>query len=337
MASLSGRPTAPIRKTSAYNPAFEQLMIDHSIYPLRYRVPNNLNATTPQPNNLAEERKLLSKRRPSLDSFTETDFEDFQQKNDAANTEATVYQTVVPLITGSSDSPSWANNLFSNLEDIAEDVVKPKPDFFDGAHRMAIHEKIRSANEGGNLNLNKLIIPTNNVRTPVLPNFFMELKGPESNARIAQRQVMHVGAVGARAMNSVQNWGKEEPSYDGNAYTFSSTYHDGLLGLYAHHVAPPTAPGGRPQYYMTLVKSFCLTNDIDTWRQGVKAFRNARDRARWHRDNFIQAANARAGQSDGAAAAPPEAGTGTTAAAGVADVVVDGEPAHISTAASSRA
>ncbi|KAK1774992.1 hypothetical protein QBC45DRAFT_454316 [Copromyces sp. CBS 386.78] len=288
-------------KTSAYNDAFEQLMIDYySIYPPRHRFTDDPNATTPQPNNLEKEREVLSRRRPSLDSsrFTERDFQIFQRKNDDATTEVTVDRTVVhPFIAGSSDSDIRnAGNLpFSNLEPIAgEDVVKPKPDFFDGAHISAIHTKIKDANEDGNLS--KLIIPTNNA--PVLPNFFMEIKGPKGNALVAQRQAMHVGAIGARAIHAIQNHGKKEPVYDGNTYTYSSTYCNGTLNLYVHHVAPPTVPGGQPKYYMTLVNAWVLLTTSQTFREGVTAFRNARDRARWHRDNFIQAANERAHQPE---------------------------------------
>ncbi|KAM3528917.1 hypothetical protein NHJ13051_002191 [Beauveria bassiana] len=36
-----------------------------------------------------------------------------------------------------------------------------------------------------------------------------------------------MGAVGARAMHRLQNYGEDEPVYDGNARTFSSPYHAG--------------------------------------------------------------------------------------------------------------
>ncbi|KAL2752767.1 hypothetical protein ACRALDRAFT_213132 [Sodiomyces alcalophilus JCM 7366] len=83
------------------------------------------------------------------------------------------------------------------------------------------------------------------------------------------------------------------------SYTYSSTYVDGQLKLYTHHVTPPTGPGGRPEYHMTQVKAFAMTSDRDTFVQGATAFRNARDSAQRHRDrdSFIQAANARARQS----------------------------------------
>ncbi|KAJ4413916.1 hypothetical protein N0V85_003383 [Neurospora sp. IMI 360204] len=102
------------------------------------------------------------------------------------------------------------------------------------------------------------------------------------------------------------NHGKEEPAYDGKAYTYSATYNSGTasLALYAHHVTPPAVPGGLPEYHMTEVKAFAM-GDRDTFIQGATWFRNARDRAKRIHDSFIQAANARARQSD--VEAPPEA------------------------------
>ncbi|KAK3304837.1 uncharacterized protein B0T15DRAFT_399986, partial [Chaetomium strumarium] len=99
----------------------------------------------------------------------------------------------------------------------------------------------------------------------------------------------------------------EEPAFDGNAYTYSSTYHagTGTLQLYAHHVTPPTALGGRPEYHMTKLRGFDMTDSRETFVQGATAFRNARDLAQRHRDRFIQAANAQARQSN--AESPPEA------------------------------
>ena len=45
-------------------------------------------------------------------------------------------------------------------------------------------------------------------------------------------------------MHTLQNYRQTELIYDGSAYTYSSTYHDGNLKLYAHHVTAPAAPEG---------------------------------------------------------------------------------------------
>ncbi|KAL2255945.1 hypothetical protein VTK26DRAFT_2445 [Humicola hyalothermophila] len=152
-----------------------------------------------------------------------------------------------------------------------------------------------------------MIVPTKHAGVPVVPNLFLEAKGPGGGADIALRQALHDRAIGARAIHALQNYGAEEPAYDGNAYTYTSTYHagTGTLQLHAHHVTPPTAPGGRPEYHMTKLRGFDMTDSRETFVQGATAFRNARDSAQRYRDRFIQAANERAHQSD--ADAPPEA------------------------------
>lgn len=127
------------------------------------------------------------------------------------------------------------------------------------------------------------------------PNFFVEAKGPDGSAAVMLRQARYDGAVGARGMHSLQNYGQEEPVYDGNAYTYSSTYHGGTgtLQIYAHHATAPAAEGKRPEYHMTQINSYAITGERQTFVQGATAFRNSRDLAKQHRDTFIGDANAR--------------------------------------------
>lgn len=94
-------------------------------------------------------------------------------------------------------------------------------------------------------------------------------------------------------MHGLQNYGNDEQVFDGNAYTISATYHcgAGLLQLYTHHPTAPAMPGGRPEYHMTPLKDYILTNNGETFLEGVTAFRNLRDKAKAYRDEFIQRAN----------------------------------------------
>ncbi|KAK3937685.1 hypothetical protein QBC46DRAFT_460692 [Diplogelasinospora grovesii] len=202
---------------------------------------------------------------------------------------------------GSTNIPNSGEALFNNLESITNGAtVNAKPDFYDGARFSDVDKKVREELDG-------LIIPTKNLRRPVAPNFFLKAKAPEGGAAVAKRQASLDGAIGARAMQVLQNYGEEEPAYDRNAYTYSSTYYagTGTLQLYAHHVTPPTAPGGRPEYHMTQLNSYAMTGKRERFVEGATAFRNARDLAKRHRNTFIQAANSRACQAN--AEAPPEA------------------------------
>jgi hypothetical protein len=282
------------KPSSAYGKDFEQHLNDNNVY---------LHGRKSKPNNnldLHHPRQSLS---PS--KFSDGAFECFQDEHDDLGSEGDVMRKLVPVIAGSAKIPNSGEVLFNNLESITDGAtVDVKPDFYDGAPLGDIDVAVRNG-------LNNLIIPsnTNAARRPAAPNFFLEAKAPWGAADIAKRQAGLDGAIGARAMHNLQNYGEEEPGFDGNAYTISSTYHagTGTLQLYAHHATPPAAPGGRPEYHMSQIKAFAMTSDRDTFVQGATAFRNARDLAQRDRDRFIQAANARARQSD--VEAPPETET----------------------------
>ena len=196
---------------------------------------------------------------------------------------------VIPIITGDVTIPNESDLPFTNLESVTDETtVKAVPDYFQGIRPSGIDKKVRH-------DLNNTIIPTKHANAPALPNFFLEVKGPNGEAHA---QVCYDGAHGARAMHALQNYGEIEPIYDGNAYTYSTTYHTatGTLQLYAHHLTAPAATGGRPHYYMTQLKSYALTCDRETFVQGATALRNLMDLAKRHRDLFFQAANAKGSQ-----------------------------------------
>ncbi|KAM3563883.1 hypothetical protein MY1884_001004 [Beauveria asiatica] len=104
-------------------------------------------------------------------------------------------------------------------------------------------------------------------------------------------------------MHTLQNYGEDAPVYDSNARTFSSTYHagTGTLQLYAHHITGPMVEGELPEYHMTQLRTFGMTDTRETFIAGATAFRNARDIAQKQRETFIQAANGRASQTRPAA------------------------------------
>ncbi|POS69060.1 hypothetical protein DHEL01_v212546 [Diaporthe helianthi] len=94
-------------------------------------------------------------------------------------------------------------------------------------------------------------------------------------------------------MHQLQNYRQEEPVYDGKSYTFSSTLHDGTLKLYTHHLTAPTIRGEQPEYHMSQLAAYALTNNRETFIQGATAYRNLRDLAKEYRDTFIKNANFR--------------------------------------------
>lgn len=93
-------------------------------------------------------------------------------------------------------------------------------------------------------------------------------------------------------MHYLQAYGAEE-IYDGNAYTLTSTYADGKLEIFSHHLTRPDSPGKLPHCRTVSIGQWLLTQAVQSFRAGATAFRNARDLAREIRERFIADANRR--------------------------------------------
>lgn len=258
-------------------------------------------STSRKPHDLKEVKAILAAKRKSIsrETFPISAFENFKASHDNAANEQEVIAEVIPEIIGSNQISHFRsrNTTFANLQPLitGADVVSAKPDVYYGALPSALDQTVRGK-------LDSHIVPSRGGK-PIAPNFFLEVKGPGGAAVVAERQARYNGAIGSRAMHSLQNYGSEEPEYDGGSYTFTSVYNGGLLQIYAHHITPPTE-GRRPEYHMTEVKAICVTGDPKSFRCGVTAWRNARDLAKQYRDDFIQAANAKAKQQTGAPKTP---------------------------------
>ncbi|KAG5995873.1 hypothetical protein E4U54_002755 [Claviceps lovelessii] len=284
-----------LRKSSAYDTNFDNRLIEHSIYPEDYEHPPS--RATPEPSNMSQTHQELTNPRASLSPsrFSKSAFRDFKRKI-KRRAEGSIIRNVIPMIAGASDTPNDGPLMFCNLESLTNDTtVAAVPDFFDGARQIEIQTVVRR-------DLDDIIIPTNHANAPVLPNFFLEVKGPTGNAHVAKRQACYDGAHGARAMQALQNYRETEPVYDGNAYTYSSIYDAGssMLELYAHHVTAPMTTDQRPEYHMTRLRSFALVDSREAFIQGATAFRNARDSAERFRNSMIQTANSKAAQATAA-------------------------------------
>jgi hypothetical protein len=272
--------TGKTKKSGPYDRVFGMHLTEYGVLPI-------YDSQEPE---LDETRAALAKSRPSLSpsQFSEGAFKTFRQHNMQAKDEADVVANVIPTILGSHQLAPGRNTWFGNLTPLTdESIVAAQPDIYYGSDPLKLSRPVRDE-------LNHYIVPSTIQEKPLAPNFFMEVKGPDGSAAVAARQARYDGAVGSRAMHSLQNYGQKEPEYDGKPYTFSSTYHDGTLKMYTHHITAPTTEGGRAEYHMASLRSYALMDSRNTFVEGVGAFRNARDLAEGHRHRFIQAANARA-------------------------------------------
>ncbi|KAJ4314684.1 hypothetical protein N0V84_008759 [Fusarium piperis] len=280
--------TTKTKKSTAYDRDFDLHLTEHLIHPVY----------SSQEPDLEEVMAAVAVPRPSLSpsQFSDGAFKAFRASDARAKDEDDVLANVIPTILGPSQASRYCarNTVFANLEPLTDDTIAaPKPDIYYGAYPEQLARSARNELAGH-------IMPSTMLDKPMAPNFFMEVKGPDGKAAVATRQARYDGAVGSRAMHSLQNYGTDEPQYDGEAHAFSSTYHagTGTLQLYAHHVTAPTTEEGRPEYHMTQVKSYAMTSDLDTFVKGAGALRNTLDLTERRRSDFIRAANIRAPQAE---------------------------------------
>ena len=283
------------KKSSAYDPAFEQHLIDHGVYPEGYGGVRNVQ----EPYNWEEINARLALPRASLSPsrFTRDAFLDFKAKNQESLTENTIMSKAFPIIAGTADIPSQENLLFGNLKHLTDgSITKAKPDFYDGSRPADLNKQIREE-------LGPYIVPSTNSAAPCLANFFTEGKGPNGNTAVCKRQALYDGALGARGIHELRSYVDPETAYDNNAYTITSTYHGGSgdLTIYSTHPAPSNNPQNPIEYRMTQLRGWKMTDIPETFRQGASALRNARDWAKEKREELMIAANGKvpdAEQSD---------------------------------------
>ncbi|KAL5433643.1 hypothetical protein PMIN06_011627 [Paraphaeosphaeria minitans] len=291
-ASASTRPTTNTTRTKStgvYDRDFQQHLVDHHVYPDAYEHPDG---TMPaEPNNWEHLQHILAQSRPSLSPsrFSNQDFKKFKQADAHATKEKQVSELVIPIIEGTiEDARCRSGGIpFSNLDPLTDGMLKPgNPDVYYGARPEQLSREIRNELSGH-------IIPSTQHDLPMAPNFFLAAKGPDGSLAVAGRQACYDGALGARGMASLEEYGQGEPHY-GTAHTISTIYHGGTLKMYTSHLTQPNSAEASPKYHMTQINTWGMTGNADTFRQGARAYRNARDWTKKRRDDLIRQANEKA-------------------------------------------
>jgi hypothetical protein len=267
---------------------YQQKLIDGGIYPYGYKFPDG--SKPPLPPDWEELNRRLAEARASLSPsrFSDGKYQEFIEEDAGAFNEDAVKDSVLPAMLRAIGASRGAqkNILFTNTEPIVAGISQAKPDYYYGAPPELIDPDIRQDER-----LKKHIIPSSHAHLPAVPNFSLEAKGPDGSLAEALRQACHNGAVGERAMHSLETYGKDEPVYDGTAHTISSIFHGGTLKMYGHSVAPPNGPRTRPEYYMHQLGAYAMTHTNSSFRDGATAFKNALDWTTEHRNAAIDHAN----------------------------------------------
>jgi hypothetical protein len=119
---------------------------------------------------------------------------------------------------------------------------------------------------------------------------------------LAEDKALYSGIQGARAIHALREYIDSDLACDGNAYTITAILDDMCLGLYTVHI---TNGGGSPEFHLNCLKFWAISGSLETFREAVNAYRNARDFARLVRKELIDKANSRAAAAAATTRAPP--------------------------------
>ena len=287
--------TAKTKNSNPYSRNFEQLLIDHGVFPPLYEYSNGRKPKNPK--NLDEIRQRAKQRRPSLSPsrYTDKEFEEFQNITAKSSNEDHVSRNVIDIIEGSTRKTYGSSTKvkFANLQSLFDHPLTPgNPDLYDGAPPEQLDRRIRER-------LYEIIIPSTLETHHIVPNFFLHLKGPDGSARVAQRQCVYDGALGERSQHQLRSYGTNEPKFDNNAHTITSVYVNHKLSIYSVYTAQTDSPSSRQEYYTHLISSWAMDGDVETFQKGAAAFRNLREWAKEQRDEAIRLANSLVEQAEG--------------------------------------
>lgn len=202
-------------------------------------------------------------------------------------TENAVMSKAFPIIADIVDVFSQKNILFENLKDLTDDfIIKAKSDFYDESRSTELNRQIRKE-------LSFYIVSSTNIVASCLLNFFTKRKDSNENAVICKRQALYDDAVSAREMHELRSYVDSETTYDNNAYTITSTYHDDFetLIVYTTHLTLFKDIKRSIEYCMTQLNSFVTINNSEIFRQETTLLRNVRELTKEKREELIAATN----------------------------------------------
>ncbi|KAL9616393.1 MAG: hypothetical protein Q9160_008747 [Pyrenula sp. 1 TL-2023] len=194
--------TTSSRSSGPYNRNFQQNLIDGGVFPNEYEYPDG--SVPEMPVSWEEIKERLAARCPSLSPtrFTDQDFKNFKRADAHAAKEKQVISSVIPIIEACiKDARCVSGGIpFTNLEPLTNGTLSPgNPDIYYGARPEQLDRRVRD-------DLSGLIIPSTEENLPILPNFFLAVKGPDGSLAVAGRQATYDGALGARAMRSLEGY-----------------------------------------------------------------------------------------------------------------------------------
>lgn len=256
-------------KTSrAYDANFETLLGTRNV-----KLPD---WNTPRPANFDELVAIMKRpaSKPVSREILNSEYEKIFKSIGQATSEDMVKTNVFTKIRGNDDEkyPNTMNKLCTGWARLFPDIKlsRAKPDYLEGLSSDSESRLLRQQ-------LKAYVAPLEN--GPCLPNFFLEMKGPDGTIECAMRQALYDGALGARGMLYARRAATTDNEFDEVAYTFSGLYASDNLRLYAHWLTQPLGVNTGHHYHMYTLGQFFLTTSAEDFQTAVMAFQNLRDYA----------------------------------------------------------
>ena len=244
--------------------------------------------TDTRPNNWDELMAVVADENPVVYAADQERFEGLRRLHNNARNHSDMIDRVLPIFHMGYRTENRIGVTFTNMAPLFSNVAleHARPDFYDGSDSQDLDMRIQ------NQMRHYLLPTTDGQHNPVAPNVFMDIQDSDYPPAAARRLALYNGSAGARAMLVLQSVEQDVP-FDGNAYTVTATYVDGLLRLYAVHATPTDARGRLADFHMTELGAWYLWGSLADFRGGVSAFRNLREWARRTREELVRQANDR--------------------------------------------
>jgi hypothetical protein len=284
-------------KINPYDRGFTIHLLDHNILPLEYDPPDGKEPEPPD--NMREiEADIGAARGPE----PAEDFQLFRKQYRRCSNEDAALQLLDTL---EGDSAALLQShlirqkqMMSNLAPLTDgNMSHGSPDRAYGAAATELHRSVRQRLEG-------VVVPTGD-KDFICPNFVVHAKSDSGSMKVARGQAAYDGALAARGMQALWDFGDGPPDAQAQAArvarTITCTWAFGVLKMYATHREPDSevppaglAPREFPTYVSSLIGSWIMTDEEDQFLRGLTAYRNGLDWAKRQRDEVIGRANARA-------------------------------------------
>ena len=267
------------------NNDFEQGMIRGQCYLEGHLLPNN--SAIEKPYNMGEIIYAMKKEPSPLlaSSLSTQSFERFKELNATSSNNA-AEKFIIPFLTGHRRQSCCMSPFNRCIFRPALDgyIYLPTLDLDSGSKHELVNQAILKE-------YRPLLSPRRFQDLFIAPNLILEVASPRESMRTLMRGACYHGSLAAEFIIKLRMLSMSDSLGDGNAYSFTSTFHNGTLKIFTTCIIGSrdrSSPGG---FHTTLLGTWAMTDSIRGYQEAVICLRNISAFANAKRALFIESAN----------------------------------------------